>query len=152
MRMLVVFFFTVCISLCASAQDKYVFKADTLVCPSVAECPPNQYLSKELRVKLEQFNLLYSKKIDLAGQNFPTSTEIIKPDLYYSVQRLSRYFCKCMKKGTISKENAETEFRSILEKCLLIVQKDTAPLEAELRITNNPAELVGVFDRIVITN
>ncbi|WP_163711841.1 hypothetical protein [Mangrovibacterium lignilyticum] len=57
-----------------------------------------------------------------------------------------------MKKGILQKEIAEDEFRKILEKCLMIVEKDTTPLEAELRATNNPAEIVGVFDKIVIKN
>ena len=48
------------------------------------------------------------------------------------------------------KENAEDEFRKILEKCIQIVQEDTSPLEAELRATSNPVELVGIFDKIVI--
>jgi hypothetical protein len=48
------------------------------------------------------------------------------------------------------RENAENELKSILDKCIQIVSKDTTPIEAELRAANNPAEIVGVFNKIVI--
>lgn len=145
--------FVGCFSLCSEAQDHYVFKADPkFTIPNIIECPANQYLSEDLRIKLAQFNQVYSKKISMGAPEFQTSIEILKPDLYYSVQKLSKYFCKCLKKGTIQKEAAENEFTKILEKCILIVKEDTSPLEAELRSTSNPVELVGIFDKIVIKN
>jgi hypothetical protein len=152
MRIVLVVCFFISIAWGTEAQEKYVFKADSLCFPTIDECPPNQYLSKETRIKLAQFNQLYSREINMGAPDFRTSVEILKPDLYYSVQKLSKYFCKCLKKGIIKQEDAEVEFRGILEKCMLIVKKDTTPLEAELRATNNPADLVGIFDKIEIQN
>ena len=136
----------------ANAQENYIFEGVPVIYPKIVDCPQNQYLSKDVRVKLEQFNLLYSKKVSMGAPDFQTSIEIIKPDVYYSVQKLSKYFCKCLKKGTIQKEKVEDEFKDILEKCLQIAQKDTSPIEAALRSTNNPVEIVGIFDKIIIKN
>lgn len=152
MRSVCIICFLISIVCGAKAQNKYVFKADSLHYPIVDECPPNQYLSKDIRIKLAQFNQVYSRQINMGAPDFQVSTEIIKPDLYYSVQKLSKYFCKCLKKGIIQKQEAESEFGSILEKCILIASKDTTPLEAELRATSNPTELVGIFDKIEIQN
>ncbi len=152
MRIVLIACFFIGIAWSVKAQDKYVFQADSLCLPTVEECPPNQYLSEDLRVRLAQFNQLYSKEINMGAPDFQTSIEILKPDVYYSVQKLSKFFCKCMKKGVIKKEDAENEFRSILEKCMLIVKKDTTPIEAELRATSNPMDIVGIFDKIEIQN
>ncbi|PTN09329.1 hypothetical protein [Mangrovibacterium marinum] len=152
MRTLWIVCFLISIAWGTEAQEKYVFHADSLSFPIIEECPPNEYLSIDTRIKLAQFNQMYSREINMGAPNFQTSVEILKPDLYYSVQKLSKYFCKCLKKGIIKKDEAEIEFRSILDKCMLIVQKDTSPLEAELRATSNPSEIVGIFEKIEIQN
>lgn len=136
----------------AKAQEKYVFESSKIEYPKIEDCPQNDLLSPDVRIKLEQFNQLYAKQVSTGAPDFQTSFEILKPDLYYSVQKLSKYFCKCLKKGTLQKEVAENEFRVILEKCLQIAQRDTAPIEAELRVASNPTDIVGVFDKIVIKN
>lgn len=136
----------------AFAQKSYVFESSEVELPQILDCPQNEPLSPGLAIKLEQFNQLYSKKITLGAPSFQTSIEILKPDLYYSVQKLSKYFCKCLKKGILRKEQAETEFETILDKCLQIASRNTTSIEAELRSATNPTEIVGIFDRIVIKN
>ncbi len=152
MRVTILFCLLSFMTVCTEAQEKWVYEATPLSLAPIAECEQNQYLSEDVRMFLSKFNQVYSKKVNMGAPDFQTSIEIIKPDLYYSVQKLSKYFCKCMKKGTLEKNVAEDEFRNILKKCLQIVQRDTSPIEAELRATNNPADIVGVFDRIVIEN
>ncbi|MFV0376620.1 MAG: hypothetical protein ACK5JD_04870 [Mangrovibacterium sp.] len=146
------FVFIVISAIAANAQQSYIFESSPISYPQIKDCPQNDLLSLELSIKLEQFNQLYSKKVSTGAPDFQTSIEIIKPDLYYSVQKLSKYFSKCLKKGTLQKDQAENEFRTILEKCLQIAQRDTSPIEAELRTTSNPAEIVCIFDKIVIKN
>lgn len=138
------------ISFAASAQDNYYFESTPVVFPKVSDCPEDNYLSKNVLIKLEQFNQIYTKKVELGGPQYIMSTEIIKPDLYYSIQKLSKYFCKSMKKGTITKDEAEAELVAILDKCFQIFSQDTTPIEAELRAVNNPEAIVGIFDKIVI--
>ena len=134
----------------ASAQEQYVFESSPITIPKIEQCPEDNYLSENVRMKLEQFNLIYTRKVERGSPQYMAATEIIKPDLYYSIQKLTRYFCKCMKKGTIGKASAESELASILDKCFQIVSQDTTPLEAELRATNNPEEMIHVFAKITI--
>lgn len=144
--------FSMVVVAAANAQQSYVFESSPISYPQIEDCPPNDLLSTELCIKLAQFNQLYSKEVSTGAPDFQTSIEIIKPDLYYSVQKLSKYFCKCLKKGLLQREQAENDFRIILEKCLQIAQRDTSPIEAELRATSNPTEIVCIFDKIVIKN
>jgi hypothetical protein len=50
----------------------------------------------------------------------------------------------------MTREKAEDTLKSVLDKCIQIASKETAPIEAELRMANNPQEIVGVFDKIII--
>lgn len=150
MKLLVLAFILVLLSHYAKAQIEYVFESTPVKFPKVDECPQNDYLSKDVRIKLEQFNLVYTKKVEIGAPQFISSIEIIKPDVYYSIQKLSKYYCKCLKKGIISQAAVEDELAAILDKCFQIFEKDTKPIEAELRATNNPEDIVNVFDKIVI--
>jgi len=150
MRLLLFILFGFVIQFSVCAQERYYFEKTPEIFPDISECPENEYLSKEVSIKLEQFNQLYTNQVERKGAHYIASTEIIKPDLYYSIQRLSKYFCKCMKKGMIKKDEAERELLVILEKCLQIASQDTRPVEAELRAANDPNAIVEIFDKIVI--
>ncbi len=140
------------LALFTHGQTKYVFQMCDVNCPKVEKCQGDQFLSEDVQIKLEQFNLIYTKKIDIDGPRCFQSTEIDKPDLYYSVQKLSNYYRKGLKKGTIDKAEAESELKSILDKCIQIFSKDTTPIEAELRAASNPKDIVSIFDKIIIKN
>ncbi|MEL7586343.1 MAG: hypothetical protein AAGU19_06475 [Prolixibacteraceae bacterium] len=132
------------------AQDLYVFESTEVQCPAVDVFHQENYLSVDLCRKLAQFDLVYTRKIKNSAQRIMASTEIIKPDLYYSIRKLADYYCKCLKKGIVTQEKAERELQSILDKCIQIASKNTTPIEAELRAANNPQEIVGIFDKIII--
>ena len=150
MKLLLFCLFFIFLSVVGRCQKQYVFDSRPVKYPEVKECPDDEYLSRDVRMKLAQFDLIYTKTIDPTSSRFIPSMEIIKPDLYYSVQKLSKYFCKCLKKGTIPKQEAENQFRNILDKCIQIFSCDTGPIEAELRATNDPKDIVSVFNKIVI--
>ncbi len=150
MKLLLLCLFFTFLSFAGWCQEQYVFDSRPVKYPEVKECPRDEYLSKDVRVKLAQFDLIYTKTIDPNSSRFIPSMEIKKPDLYYSVQKLSKYYCKCLKKGIISKEEAENQFKNILDKCIQIFARDTSPIEAELRATNDPKDIVSVFNKIII--
>ncbi|MGV8096643.1 MAG: hypothetical protein AB2L24_32705 [Mangrovibacterium sp.] len=150
MKVFVGFFFLVLITFTAKAQDLYVYEGSAIEFPVINQFRQEVYLSKDLCLKLAQFDLVYTKRIDRSGKQVMPSTEIIKPDLYYSIRKLADYYSKCLKKGIVSREKAEDVLSSILDKCIQIASKDTAPVEAELRSANNPQEIVSVFDKIII--
>lgn len=138
------------IGFAAKAQDLYVFEGTEVRFPVIDCFHQEVYLSEDLCLKLAQFDLMYTKKIKNSTQRVMPSTEIIKPDLYYSIRKLADYYCKCLKKGIVTPEKAEKELKSILDKCIQIASRDTTPIEAELRAANNPQEIVGVFNKIII--
>lgn len=151
MKVMVVFCWLFLGAYLVKAQDLYVFEGSSVTFPGKIDVYyPKVSLSEDLCVKLALFDMIYTKKIDSSTRKVMSSTEIIKPDLYYSIRKLADYYCKCLKKGQMVRENAESELKSILDKCIQIASKDTAPIEAELRAANNPEEIVGVFNKIVI--
>lgn len=145
-----IFLFFTLITFTAKSQDLYVFESSAAEFPEVRQFRQEVYLSKDLCLKLAQFDMVYTRRIVNPARNAMASTEIIKPDLYYSIRKLSDYYCKCLKKGNMTREKAEDTLKSVLDKCIQIASKETAPIEAELRMANNPQEIVGVFDKIII--
>ena len=136
----------------AFSQDCFVFKGDSALCPAVKknECKDLPYLGKEVSVKYEQFNRLYTKKVDLGPPAYISSIEIEKPDVYYSIKKLSAYYMKSVKKGALDQEHAEKELSNVLDKCMLIFKQETKPVELELKAANNPEEILAIFQKIVI--
>jgi hypothetical protein len=150
MKLLVGFSFLILMTFAVKAQDSYVFEGTVIDFPEINRYHQEVYLSKDLCLKLAQFNLIYTKKIDRSTDKTIPSTEIIKPDLYYSIRKLTDYYCKCLKKGIVSHEKVEDELKSVLDKSIQIAYQDTRPVEAELRAANNPQEIVGIFNKIII--
>lgn len=134
----------------SKAQDVYQFKNTKSDLPEIRECKLDDLLGETISLKLEQFNRVYTKKVNCGPPSFITSTEIQKPDLYYSVQKLVKYYRKCLKKETLSHEKIEKQMVDILNKCVQIVNQETKPIEQELRNANNSKEIAGVFERIII--
>lgn len=150
MKLPAIFLLLSLISLTVKSQDLYVFESSSVEFPEINQFRQDVYLSKDLCLKLAQFDLVYTRRIANPTQNVMASTEIIKPDLYYSIRKLADYYCKCLKKGNITREKAEDTLKTVLDKCIQIASKETAPIEAELRAANNPQEIVSVFDKIII--
>ncbi|MGV8139498.1 MAG: hypothetical protein AB2L20_30240 [Mangrovibacterium sp.] len=138
------------IAFTAKSQDLYVFESSAVEFPEINQFRQETYLSRDLCLKLAQFDMVYTRRIVNSTQKAMASTEIIKPDLYYSIHKLADYYCKCLKKGNLTREKAEDTLKSVLDKCIQIASKETAPIEAELRAANNPHEIIGVFDKIII--
>jgi len=93
---------------------------------------------------LGQFFEIYTDTIPSYGRDLP-SIQIKKPDLYYSIKKISDYYSKCIKKGLLSEDQAEKEFKTILEKCILIYPDNTDKLEADLRSNNHPENIIKIF-------
>jgi len=96
-----------------------------------------------------QFFEIYTDTIPCYGRDIP-SIHIKKPDLYYSIKKISNYYSKCIKKGLISENQVEKEFKTILEKCILIYPDNTKKLEADLRSNNHPKNIIKIFRMVKI--
>jgi hypothetical protein len=107
-------------------------------------------LSENVTKKLEQFKQVYTKSVNCGPPAYIVSTEIQKPDLYYSVQKLIKHYRKCLKKETRPKEKIEDEMVEIINKSLLIFNQETNSVEQELRAANNSEEIIDIFKKIII--
>ena len=139
-----------CVSCPLRAQQKYVFEETEVHIPDSNSIVNNKYLSAHLNKKLNEFYELYTKQVDMGAPYYQKTTEIFKPDVYYSVQRVSDYFSKCLKRGKLSPQKVDREFDSILGKALQIFSRQTGQLETELRKNNSPLKIIAVFNRVVI--
>jgi len=146
-------FFTFCLVFLFSelswSQDGYVFKSHPIKPSMHTQCSFNKYFSQDLNLKMEQFLETYTDTIPCYGRNIP-SVQIKKPDLYYSIKKISDYYSKCIKKGLLPENQAEKEFKSILEKCILIYPDNTDKLEADLRSNNHPENMIKIFRLVKI--
>ncbi|MGQ8335368.1 hypothetical protein ACUNWD_02385 [Sunxiuqinia sp. A32] len=152
MKNLLLFLLVYLISQVVFSQEEYVFNIDSVTCPKVAvnDCQSLPYMSADVSVMYEQFNRMYTRKIDCGPPAHISSVEIDKPDLYYSIKKLSKYYFKGLKKGIIDKNEAEKELQDILQKCMALHSLKTSPIEQELKAANNPTEILGIFQKIVI--
>ncbi|SFF21842.1 hypothetical protein [Sunxiuqinia elliptica] len=147
--------FTVClccilIAVSSKAQEIYQFKQIACNFPEVKECTYDKLLGETLSVKLEQFRQVYTKNVNCGPPSYTASLEIRKPDLYYSIEKLTHHFRKCKRKETLSQEKIEKDMVDIINKSIVIFNQETDSIEEELRQANNSEEIIGVFDRIVI--
>lgn len=152
MKILLLFSFTIILLQPLFAQDCYVFRVDTVECPEVLEkdCPDMKFLGKNVSMKMAQFYKVYTREIDLGPPAHISSMEIDKPDLYYSIKKLSKYYTKSLKKGLLDQHEAEKELNGILEKCIAIYSQETQPIENELKLAGNPEEILSVFNKITV--
>ena len=141
-------FFTFCLIFLFSklswCQDCYTYKSHPVKPCIETQCSFNKYFSPDLNLKLGQFFEIYTDTIPSYGRDLP-SIQIKKPDLYYSIKKISDYYSKCIKKGLLSEDQAEKEFKTILEKCILIYPDNTDKLEADLRSNNHPENIIKIF-------
>ncbi|WP_053180041.1 hypothetical protein [Sunxiuqinia dokdonensis] len=138
------------IAISSKAQEIFQFKQTPCDFPEINDCNLDKLLGETLSVKLEQFNQVYTRKVNLGPPSYTASIEIKKPDLYYSVQKLTNHYRKCMKKEILSQEKIEKEMVEIINKSILIFNQETDSVEQELRQANNSKDIISVFERIII--
>ena len=84
----------------------------------------------------------------------PTSpgekTIVVKPSIYYSLQKLNKYFKKQVKDGIMTEEEARQELNQYLDIAISIVVENTESLESDLRKAKKPDEISKVFSMVVL--
>ncbi|WP_299577749.1 hypothetical protein [uncultured Sunxiuqinia sp.] len=138
------------IAVSSKGQETFQFKQIACDFPEIKECTYDKLLGEKLSIKLEQFNRVYTKEVNCGPPNYISSIEIQKPDLYYSIQKLTKHYRKCKKKDILSQEKIEKEMVEIIDKSILIFNQQTDSVEQELRQANNSEDIIGVFERIII--
>ncbi len=75
-------------------------------------------------------------------------TIIKKPDIYYSVKKLNKYYKKAVKKGIVDEDQAAKNLTSAVEKSYSIFYEDTEKFEQYLRSKKKPEDIQKAFDSL----
>ncbi|MFW5759121.1 MAG: hypothetical protein ACOCYO_10605 [Bacteroidota bacterium] len=104
-------------------------------------------LGEEIAKRLHLFEKLYTYESKSPGAL--SSRQIIeKPVIYNSINQIEKYFKKQVRKDQIAKANAADDFKSILEKALLLYYEDTKELESILSNRESIEKQITLFNNI----
>ena len=103
------------------------------------------YLGEEIAIKMQLMKEEYTYQIkdEIA---LTESTEIEKASIYKSVNKVSKYLKKGIKKGEISEAEAKETLAKILDVAINIRYQETAELEEELWSLKDPVAVASFFD------
>jgi hypothetical protein len=84
----------------------------------------------------------------------PTSpgdkTVVLKPTIYYSLQKLNKYYKKEIRKGNIEESVAIERYKDILDKAFSIFNQDTDDFEAYLKSIKDTKDIEETFYNIIL--
>lgn len=106
-------------------------------------------LGEEIAKRLHLFEKLYTHESKSPGA-FSSRQIIEKPVIYNSINKIEKYFKKQVRKDQIAKTNAAGDFKSILEKALLLYYEDTKELESILSNRESIEKQITVFNNITL--
>lgn len=111
----------------------------------------DHFLGEDIAKKMQLLKESYTyKEVNEISQTEFTVVE--KPSIYRSVNKMSKYLQKDVKKGRISKEKAYTQLDNVLNIAINIRYQDTEKLEKELWKIKEPENLKALFsDQIVLS-
>ncbi|UCH13388.1 MAG: hypothetical protein JSV22_09750 [Bacteroidales bacterium] len=75
---------------------------------------------------------------------------VVKPSIYYALQKLNKYFKKQVKDGMMTEEEARQELNQYLDIAISIVVENTESLENDLRKAKKPDEISRVFSMVML--
>lgn len=78
------------------------------------------------------------------------TTNVLKPSIFHSINRLNNYFRREVRSGNLDKAVAKQKLIRVLNIGLSVYDQPTAGLEAALREAKEPSEIIAVFDRVVL--
>ncbi len=78
------------------------------------------------------------------------STQIEKPSIYYSVNKVNKYIKKSLKKGVITETQAMETLNKVLDIALNIRYQQTNELEQELWGVKDPEAIASLFQEDII--
>lgn len=105
-------------------------------------------LGKEISILLQIVDDTYTYYTQPAPGEFSGRRIVQKPLIYNSVFQLDNHFRRAVRKNKISKEQAFSELKKILETSILIYEADTTALEELLKEKNSDNEAIHLFNCI----
>lgn len=132
----------------AIAQDTFTFnyidaKLDDSELSPTAVKP--HYLGEGISKKIALVENDYTWMEEASATSLSPKTVVEKFPIYSSIKKLNRHYKKAVKKGGISKDEAEMKFVRALDIALCIRFQDTRALEAELNKIKDINELENLF-------
>ena len=79
-------------------------------------------------------------------------TEIEKPSIYYSVNKVNKYVKKSIKKGQMTEGQAKETLTKVLDVAINIRYQETEELEKELWSTKDPVAIASIFNESIVMN
>ncbi len=133
--------FKYCFRYCVDENSLYEIDDEELI---------NHFLGDYIARK---FHML-KKSYTYVEQATPTSPGekiiVVKPSIYYALQKLNKYFKKQVKDGIMTEEEARQELNQYLDIAISIVVENTESLEDDLRKAKKPDEISKVFSMVML--
>ncbi len=123
-------------------------------------------LSDTLKLKIDYSNTLQSflgpevaRKMYLLQESYTyvekgtviapgDKTIVRKPDIYYAMKKLYKYYRKGIKKGIVDEAHAEENIIRNVHKCYAMLYEDSSAFEEYLRTLKKPEDIEKAFDRV----
>ena len=131
------------------AQTNYTFDyMEQEVSEVVSIHIPQHALGEEIATKMQLMSESYTYKVtDAISGN--ESTEIEKPSILTSVNKINRHIKKAVKKGKMTKEEGTQTLSTVLKIALNIRHQNTEEFEAELWKISDTAEMLELYTKRV---
>lgn len=153
MRKLLSLFVLLVIGLVMYGQDTFLFRntlddtANVNVDYSMAS---SHFLGNEVSYKMHLFKETYTYVEQGTPMSPGVKTIVRKPNIYYAVRKLNKYYKKQIRKDRIDETEARKRMVSILNKCFVIFDQDTTDFEDYLKSLKQPDDIEAAFDKIVL--
>ena len=108
--------------------------------------PLGDYIARKFYMLKESYTYVERATPTSPGEK----TIVVKPSIYYSLQKLNKYFKKQVKDGIMTEEEAIKELSQYLDIAISIVVENTESFENDLRKAKKPDEISKVFSMVML--
>lgn len=105
-------------------------------------------LGREVAIKLTLINDRFTYVVEPTPTTPSSRTEVIKPAIYNSIQKLNRYYKKSVKKGVLEPDVARTEFLKYINYALILYGEDTDNFEHSLGKAKKIEDITALYNQI----
>jgi hypothetical protein len=110
----------------------------------------SHYLGQQIAEKMYLLKDAYTS-VQQATPTSPSEKTIVeKPTIYYAVNKLNRKYKREIRKGHIEEHQVKENLSGVIIKALSLLHAETEAFEAELKKAKSPAEIMLVFNKVVV--
>lgn len=151
MRKIIAVAVVLCLGLYLNAQETFVFK-NTLQKSSPPELDyslaSSHYLGQDIANKMHLIKETYTY-VEQGTPMSPGQKVIVKkPQIYYAIRKLNKYYKKAIKKGSLSEPEAIDLLNETLDKAFVIFDQETQEFEDYLSKQKKPEDMEQAFAMI----